>query len=385
MLYFDANATVPMNHAAKVAWKEAQETAWTNPSSPTRTSAKVRARLEHARQRIADLLGIDPSGLVFCSGATEAANTIIGSCARQNPKGHVLCSTMEHACVRESLKLHFEGRVTFFNPTLPVAAFEKTLLNAKSSGAPPCLVVAIAANNETGTIHPWRDYAEICRQQGIPLFTDMAQWIGKMPLDGLANVDFFCCSGHKFGASKGIGILKISRRYWSPTGQRGGGQENGIRSGTEDFPAIHALVSALESAARFDASAINQLQARKQEWIRELNLIMPGVSIIAEGLPGLWNTVAFAPPFGDRTDWILELEKRGFLIGSGSACSSGRTGSPILDALGIDPSIASRTLRISGTRDHSQEDWQSLLEALQNTAASLGQKRSGITEIIDID
>ena len=112
---------------------------------------------------------------------------------------------------------------------------------------------------------------------------------------------------------------------------------------------------------------------------------MPGVSIIAEGLPGLWNTVAFAPPFGDRTDWILDLEKRGFLIGSGSACSSGRTGSPILDALGIDPSIASRTLRISGTRDHSQEDWQSLLEALQNTAASLGQKRSGITEIIDID
>ena len=385
MLYFDANATVPMTHAARVAWNEAQDTAWTNPSSPTRASAKVRARLDDARHRIAGMLGIESSDLVFCSGATEAANTIIGSCARENPTGHVLCSTMEHACVRESLKLHFEGRVTFFNPTLSTEAFEQTLLDSSISGTPPCLVVAIAANNETGTILPWRDYAEICRRHGIPLFSDMAQWIGKMPLVGLANVDFFCCSGHKFGASKGIGILKISRRYWSPTGQRGGGQENGIRSGTEDFPAIHALVSALESAARFDASAINQLQARKQEWIRELNLIMPGVSIIAEGLPGLWNTVAFAPPFGDRTDWILDLEKRGFLIGSGSACSSGRTGSPILDALGIDPSIASRTLRISGTRDHSQEDWQSLLEALQNTAASLGQKRSGITEIIDID
>jgi len=385
MLYFDANATVPMTHAARLAWNEAQDTAWTNPSSPTRTSARVRARIEEARGLIADLLGIDSSGLVFCSGATEAANIIIASCARGNPQGHVLCSSMEHACVRESLKLHFPGRVRLFNPTLPVSDFEQTLSGIQKNGKSPCLVIAIAANNETGTMLPWIDYAGICRQSGVPFFSDMAQWIGKMPLQGLGDVDFFCSSGHKFGAPKGIGILKVSGKFWEVTGQRGGGQEHGIRSGTGDYPAIHALARALESAAHWDGQELLARQTQKQSWIQKLKERIPGVSIFGESLPGLWNTIAFAPPHGSRTDWIIELEKRGFLIGSGSACSSAHTGSHVLDALGVDPSTATRALRVSGMRDHRPEDWQALLDAIQDTAASFVHNQSGLSEVIEID
>ena len=146
-----------------------------------------------------------------------------------------------------------------------------------------------------------------------------------------------------------------------------------------------ALARALESAAQWDGQELIARQTQKQSWIQKLKERIPGVSIFGESLPGLWNTIAFAPPHGSRTDWIIELEKRGFLIGSGSACSSAHTGSHVLDALGVDPSTAARTLRVSGMRDHRPKDWQALLDAIQDTAASFAHNQSGLSEVIEID
>lgn len=380
MHYFDHNATAPLSPKAREAWLVAQDTFWANPSSPSRLAARARNQLENCRRRVADLFAVEPDRIVFTSGATEGNNALFMAMAAGSQPGCVAISAIEHPSVREPAARWFGDRVR----TLPVhvsGVCELAGLEALLRDEHPEIVSLLAASNETGVHQPWQEAAERCRRAGVAYHCDAVQWIGKEPLDGLNKVALMTASAHKFGGPKGVGFLVIGEAQAGLKAQVGGGQEQGLRSGTENVAGISAMVVALEERLsgfkpstegrdRF-AGAMEALEAR----------------ILGKAAPRLANTVALVMPRFDRMRWIARLERRGFVIGSGSACATGKEGlSATLAAMGISADEAKRTLRVSSGPDTSVEDWTALADAFVAVQAELerdeGEER--LVNVIDI-
>ncbi|HTB62493.1 MAG TPA: aminotransferase class V-fold PLP-dependent enzyme, partial [Opitutales bacterium] len=246
MPYFDYNATTPPHPAALVAAHETAGQAWHNPSSPYRAAARAHALLEESREQFASLLGGHAQNYVFTSGATEANNAVFAHFAR-NAAAHarVIISAIEHPSVLESAHYYFPSRTKLLRADHNgVAQVDK--LDAELQTGDVALVSLLAANNETGVLQPWAEAAKICRARGVPFHCDATQWLGKLPAQALLACDYVTGSAHKFGGLKGAGFLKI------PTGanlhvQYGGEQEHGHRAGTENLPAIRAMLAALQA------------------------------------------------------------------------------------------------------------------------------------------
>ena len=367
MRYFDHNATTPLCIAAKQAWGDAVDEAWQNPSSPYRSAAAVKARLEHRRERLGQLLSVDPSRIVFNSGATEGNNAVffhqietIGAEAR------IALSPIEHPSVLEPAKRLFGDRILW----LPVDKTGVVQLEGFDF-AEVEFVSLMAANNETGVLQPWQETAEACAGKGIPFHCDASQWIGKMPTKDLAKCSFVTGCGHKFGGPKGVGFLVLPEAGHFSGGLLGGLQEDGRRSGTEDYASVAALVAALEWA---EASRNEVGQGEKNRFFEELRATIPGVSLVHADAEALWNTVMLEMPKFASTRWIAHLEKRGFLISSGSACSREKEGpSHVLTAMGCDADSVRRSLRISSGWETSRDDWLALRLALVEVFEVLNQ------------
>ena len=387
MKYFDYNATTPLSPEARAAWLEAHETAWQNPSGLYRSGIRTKVRLEKARDRLAAILDVEPETLIFCSGATEACNLWVRAFfENQKHAGlKILASAQEHSCMRESLSAFGGNRVQWVSPhqddTIYMVA--EALESRKDIGA----VVLMAANNETGIRYPWKEVADICRQWGIPFFCDTSQWVGKMPLDGFDRLDYFCASAHKFGGPKGIGFLRVSKRFASVRGAMGGSQEMGVRAGTENYPAIEAMVTALETCQELmkQPGFIDQRQAWLMDFTAGLKQRVPGVVLHAEGHPTLWNTVSISVPLKPSRDWITALEAQGFEVSGGAACNSGKKGlSPVLKDMGFPDSLANTTLRLSSGWNTKEGDWQALLDALEKVYQSFSDG-DDVTDVISLD
>ncbi|MEQ1853752.1 MAG: aminotransferase class V-fold PLP-dependent enzyme, partial [Chthoniobacteraceae bacterium] len=230
MLYFDHNATHPLSAAAKRAWIEAVEQFPGNPSSPHRLGQRAEAALQEARERLARILGCGADEIVFTSGATESANTVLAQFAA------VMVSAIEHPCVMEVAKRK-SARL------LPSAA-TGVVSSPRFDDQRPQLVALMAANNETGVLQPWREALAVCREHGVPMMCDAAQWIGRLPAHGLGECDFVTGCAHKFGGPQGVGFLKCPVNF--PPFLRGGPQEEGRRAGTENVAGVLAMVAALE-------------------------------------------------------------------------------------------------------------------------------------------
>lgn len=370
MHYFDYNATTPLFPEAKLAWIEASEQHWLNPSSPYRAAAGVHARLEEARARLAELMGLAPERVVFNSGATEGNHAVFETWACQlDLDARVAVGTTEHPSVLEPARRHFSGRI---NWCLPDSPLQQTDLEKPGFGSVSALSV-MAANNETGLLHPWQEWVELCRERNIPMHCDASQWIGKMPLRGLAACDYVTGCGHKFGGPKGVGFLLVPEG--SCIRPHGGGQEGGRRAGTENLASILAMVVALEVAEsrRESCSA-----GAKEHFLRLLREAIPEVEVVAEGQPQLWNTVSIIMPDFQSVRWIRMLEKKGFLVSAGSACSSGQEGSShVLTAMGIEAGRSGRVLRLSSGWQTTVEDWQVLLDALVESRKALQSEAFG--------
>jgi len=380
MRYFDNNATTALSPAAREAWLSANDDFWGNPSAGYQHAFRAKALIEAARNRLGEVLGVSSDLLVFCSGATEACNLWIRSYfSKTKPEGaKLLVSALEHSCVVETVKSFPQEAVCWFqvdkNQSVQKQLDVLLETHPKIGG-----VVLMAANNVTGERYDWRGTAAWCRKQGIPFFCDATQWIGKNPCEGLAEVDFFCGSAHKFGGPKGVGFLKVSRRFWSVRGQTGGGQEHGMRAGTENVASIHAMVCALEeNRVRFEDAAdiIRVRKTWKKDFVQQLSLRVPGVVIHAEPDSSLWNTVCVSMPVMESAWWVEQLDRKGFSVASGAACSSIPGGaSRVLLAMGVEPELASRSLRFSSGWQQCEEDWQALLEAICLVYRTLEESR----------
>lgn len=382
MPYFDHNATTPLSLIAREAWLRASDEHWQNPSSPYRDAAKAKIRLDSARERIAEYLGAPAEQVVFTSGATEGAHAVLQHWARTFPaEARIAVNPTEHPCVLTAAQLCFPGRIDWLPVTRDGVVTADAVRGALASGTVAGAVV-MAANNETGVLQPWAQIAELCRDRRVTYFCDASQWLGKLPASGLGSVDWVIGAGHKFGAPKGVGLVKIAAEATGFSVQPGGAQENGHRGGTENVPSIWALSAALAEAEQKKVFLEGERLRWRQAFERSLASVLPGATVIAAGADRLWNTVSLLVPSGENHRWVVRLDKLGFQVSTGSACATGKEGpSHVLAALGYSPAEAKRVLRISSGWETTEEDWCALGEALARVAPEAGRYAEGVVEI----
>jgi cysteine desulfurase len=367
--HFDHNATTPLHPAAREAWLRASEECWHNASSLYREAGKVRRKLEEARERLAELLGAEPERLVFTSGATESNNALFRTiAARSKPDSIVMGSSMEHPSVREPLLHEFPQRVRWIRTRQDSSLDYEDFLKGLCSQTPG-LVSAMAANNESGTLLPWQEMARACKEHGVLFHSDASQWIGKLPSQELGLCDYVTGSGHKFGGPKGIGFLLLSSEDEALSFIRGGPQEEGRRAGTENYPGIEAMVTALEKVP------VSGLPEWRDQFAEQLCVLLPGTRIIGAKAPRLWNTAMLILPRHDNRKWLTRLSDRGFAISTGSACSGGKDGSSVvLSALGATPEEMRRVVRVSSGWETTAADWRGLAAAFAEVAHDLDHR-----------
>ena len=368
MIYFDHNATTPMLPEARQAWLDATGELIGNPSSPHRIGSRAEAAITGARQRLAEFLGCDALDIVWTSGATEANNTVLHHFARTLPlDAEVWVSAIEHPCVMASSKHYFPKRHRLI-PVTRDGLVDLNWLTEEMAHTRPGLVAIMAANNETGVLQPWREALAICRQWSVEFFCDAAQWMGKLPAEGLGDCDFVSGAAHKFGGPKGIGFLKCPAKGRVEPLLRGGPQEESRRAGTENVAGILSMLAALE--ARATALARDEHKARtalRDDFVGQMLKSLPGAEVVGLPSPRLWNTVSALMPEADSQQrWVVKLDKLGFAVSTGSACSSGKEEpSYVIAAMGYSPGAAGRVLRFSSGWETGADDWNALQDALQ--------------------
>lgn len=374
--YFDHNATTPLHPAAREAWLSASERHWHNPSSLYRDAGLASQQLEAARERLGGLMGVEAERIVFTSGATESNNALFASLPQETS---VLISAIEHPSVREAARAR--GRKIVELPVNADGVVEPDAVRAALEKERPALVSVMAANNESGALQPWREIGALCRERGVLFHTDAAQWVGKLDASALGECDFITGSGHKFGGPKGCGFLVLPTEDSRLGFLRGGPQENGRRAGTENYPAVEAMVTALEAfAPKLEEYATVQSRLR-DGFVANVRAALGGVGlrVISEAAPRLWNTALMVMPAHDNLKWLTRLSRRGFSISTGSACSSGKEGSSVVvTALGATLEELRRVVRISGGWETTEADWQALAAAFAEVFEELNGGGKGM-------
>src|SRR5476649_819858 len=316
-VYLDHNATSPLRPVAFDAMAEALK-AGSNPSSIHRSGRAARARVDAARQQVAELVGAMLSEIFFTSGGTEANNLAISGtgCMR------VLVSAVEHDSVlkaapdAEIIPVDGDGVVD-------LGALERLLAASKA----PTLVSVMFANNETGVLQPIADVVRLARVTGALVHCDAVQGAGKAPVDlhGL-GVDYLGISAHKFGGPTGIGALVVRGNAPFVTDRRGGGQESNRRAGTENVAGIAGFGAAAE-AARGGVDSV----ALRDRLEAALLAIAPEARVFGAKASRLGNTVCISMPGVRAETQVMALDLAGVCVSAGAACSSGKvTRSPVL-------------------------------------------------------
>jgi cysteine desulfurase len=357
MIYADYNATTPVDPRVVEAMAAALSNVFGNPSSAYHPAGAVAAEaVEKARSQVAEALGVRTREVVFTSGATEALNLAVhGVLARENLKSsnrreRVLISATEHKAVLESANYWCE-RLGFSYEEIGVddnGVIHPDQLKALVDEN--VLLVAIAiANNETGVINPIQQLAEITHQNGGVFLTDATQALGKMPLDfSTLNIDLAAVSAHKVYGPKGVGALvgrnKILNHF--PSYQVGGGQEQGIRGGTQNVPGIVGFGCAAQLLEQENDIFLKLTTELKAEFLKQINDLIPGTSLNGGEAPALSNTMNIRFEGADGEAVLNAI--RGIAISTGSACqTSVPAPSHVLTAMGMDHSEARQCLRIS--------------------------------------
>lgn len=350
-IYFDYNATTPLDPAVRAAMLPFLDEVWGNPSSVHHVGRRARALLDDARDRAARFLGAKPSEIIFTSGGTEANNLAIFGTARQlKPKGrHLITSSVEHHAVLQCFD-YLEKNEGFSVTRLPVNSAGRVAPAdlAKALRPDTVLVSIMAANNEIGTIQPVAELGALCRERGICFHTDAVQWFGKEPFENVDqfNADLVSVCAHKFHGPKGSGLLYIKSPLHPDPIFFGGGHENERRAGTENLPAIIGLVCAMEkfvTPSVFDPSHLSPLRDKLAAVVKTIE----GCDLVSPPSGSLANTLAFTVRGSDGIALMAGLDMEGICASSGSACSAGSLEpSHVIVAIG-KPDVANALVRFS--------------------------------------
>lgn len=351
--YLDAAATTPVRREVLEAMWPYLTTAYGNPSSHYELGEAAARGLESARREVAAVLGCRPAEITFTSGGTEGANTAVKGIALAQPRGrHVIVSAVEHPAVLESAR--WLGRLGYEITELGVDADGLVTPEALTAVLRPdtTLVSVQYANNEVGTLQPIAALTALTAPYDVPFHTDAVQAAGWLDLDvGRLGVQALSLSGHKLGAPKGVGALYVARRTRVEPLIHGGGQQRGLRSGTEDVAGAVGLATALRLARSADADAV---RARRDAFVARVEQGLPGVRLTGHRRDRLPGHASFVLPGLSGESVLLDLERHGVVCSSGSACAAGSDEpSHVLTAMGIPAETAQTALRFSFEADVS--------------------------------
>ncbi|MBT9372353.1 cysteine desulfurase family protein [Rhizobium sp. CSW-27] len=362
--YLDWNATAPLGEAARRAMLEAYDLPG-NASSVHGEGRAARASIDRARRQVAALVGADPQHVTFTSGATEAANFVLTPDFRMGRAplslGHLYVSAIEHPALREGGRFG-AGRLSEVAVTkdgvLDLAALAAALDAHDAAGGLP-MVAVMLVNNETGIIQPVYEAASLVHAKGGLMVVDAVQAVGRIPVDIAAlDADFLILSSHKLAGPKGVGALVSRGEVMMPQPLvRGGGQEKGHRSGTENFPGIVGFGAACE-AALADLEARNAAIAALRERLEEgMRAAAADVVIHGAGQPRVANTTFFTLPGLKSETGQIAFDLEGVALSAGSACSSGKVGqSHVLAAMGCDPQMGALRLSLGPSTTEAEID-----------------------------
>jgi cysteine desulfurase len=351
-IYFDHNATTPVDPAVAETIARVMTSEFGNASSVHHFGQRAKAILDEARSAVAALIGAEPSEIVFTSGGTEADNFALRGVAEAlEPTGrrHLIASSIEHEAVLVTLRaLARRGWRTSLLPVDQTGIVDPDALkNAMTDET--AIVSVMHANNEIGTIQPVAELARIAHERGALFHTDAVQSVGKMPVDvrGL-GIDLLSLSAHKFNGPKGAGALWIKRGARVTSILTGGKHERNRRAGTENVPAIAGLGVAAQLATKklsAEASRLGPLRDRLEEAILAR---VPGTAINGAREPRVPNTTNISFETVEAESLLIALDLEGVAVSTGSACSSGTLEpSHVLRAMGLPSPRTQNSIRMS--------------------------------------
>lgn len=372
MIYFDHNATTPLDEAVCEAMQPFLGAFYANPSSLYRAGRVARSAINTAREQVAALVSVQPSQVIFTSGGTEANNLALKGIAGLKK---MAVAAFEHPSVLETAQsLQRQGAIVDTiaiqaNGLIDCESFKRVVDNGAE------LISVMLANNETGAVQDIARLAASLRQANVIFHTDAVQALGKIPIDfNRIGVQLMTLSGHKIYGPKGCGALVIDSKIPLQPVICGGGQENGLRGGTENVAAIVGFGKAAELAEaelRRRSDHLLRLTQQLQSGLRQI----AGLELFGNGVARLPNTVQFGIPGTDGEMLLMQLDGKGFAVSSGSACASGG-GQPshVLMAMGVDSALAKSAIRVSLGQANTEEEIEHFITTLKTLVQSPYQR-----------
>ena len=366
MYYFDHSATTPLLPEVSELINNINREIYGNPSSVYSLGRKSRSIIENARNQVANSISANPEQIIFTSGGTESNNHILWSLLKSN-RNHVISNKIEHPAILKVL--HFLNQYglkhdlvgVLSDGIVSVEEIEKAILPETS------LISLMLANNEIGTLQPVKEVVGIAKKNSILVHTDAVQCLGKIDVNVLdLGVDFLSLSAHKFYGPKGIGVLYVKDPKQLSSLIIGGGQERGLRAGTESISAIAGMglaaeycVKSLNRKRKLLLKLENQLKSGINKFYKEA--IYNGNQ--SKKLPGLIN-ISF--PKNQSAIMMAKLDRDGIAISNGPACGSGDVKpSPVLSEIGLDNQTNLASLRFSFGSTNTEKEVDFLLNKLE--------------------
>ncbi|MFI7481352.1 cysteine desulfurase family protein [Kocuria sp. M1R5S2] len=389
MLYLDTAATSPVRREVLEAMWPYMTQEFGNAASHHEAGRRALAGLDRARETVAAVLNCRPAEVIFTSGGTEADNLAVKGIAlgrrdRDPALRHVVTSAVEHHAVLDSARdlARWDG----FEATELGVSGEGLVDPGTLAGAvrPDTAVVSVMyANNETGAVQEIADMAAVARARNVPFHTDAVQAAGSLDLDVQAlHVAALSLAGHKIGAPKGVGVLYLRRGTPLRPLLSGGGHERGRRSGTSDVAGAVGLATALRIAAEERESRTARVAAQRDRLIGGILSAVPSAILTGPDprrAPGsrLPGNASFCFPGVNGETVLVDLEARGLLVSSGSACSAGDTEpSHVLTAMGFPPEVATTAVRFTLPADITEQQVDAVVEATRDVVGRLNGRNT---------
>ena len=376
MIYLDNAASTAVHPEVVKEMMPYFDTQYGNPSSIHQFGRKAKNAIEKARKQVATLIGAEPNEILFTSGGTESNNTILDGVLTSNSEPdpeHIITSSIEHEAVLQPCK-EFENvgiKITY----LPVD--EHGIVNpdeiTNSINSHTVLVSIMFANNEVGTIQPIKEISEICKKYQIPLHTDAVQAVGKIPINVKdLGVDALSISSHKINGPKGIGALFIKKGLKVTPQILGGGQENGMRSGTENVASIVGFGKACEIAKERLNRNISHFQTLHSSILSKIVKEISHVKLNGHPEKRIFNNVHLTFMGVNGEDLIIKLDEHGIAASTGSACSvHTQKASHVLKAMGFNHEQITGSLRISFGYMNTLDEIDQTVEVLKKVVSEL--------------
>ncbi len=373
MIYLDNAASTRIHDAVLESMAPYMGEQYGNPSSIHRHGRSARRAVEKARRQIAALVNAEPSEILLTSGGTESNNTAIFGIAAGNPASRIITSSIEHDAVLEPCR-RLEG-AGFDVVYLPVDGFGTVDVRSleESISEETGLVSVMFANNEVGTIEPVSEIAAICRDRGVPFHSDAVQAVGKVPIDvKKLGVHLLSMSSHKINGPKGVGALYVRGGTRVGPVIFGGGQENGLRSGTENVAGVVGFGKACEIAMEGMGRNAGHAAGLRDRLVGEATRGIPGVALNGHPKDRLPNNAHLTFLGVNGEDLIIKLDEHGIYASTGSACSvHTQKASHVLQAMGFSHEQITGSLRLTFGSFNTEEEVGETVRVLKKVVDEL--------------